>query len=254
MLDAIENAAVRACRDGGRYLREQFRADAVDVEYGRHDVTTDADRGSERRMLDVIQGSFPDHAVYAEESGEHPGDGDYRWVVDPLDGTNNFAVGLPSFATAVAVLEDREPVVAVVYVPVLDDLYVARRGGGTRYDGDPVTAESNRPLDEATVGFVVGHDVKHDADRLATADAAFDRVDADCKRVVRSWAPCVDWGLLARGRFDGVVSLYPEKEEQYAGELLASEAGVASRTGDRGYVGAANPGLLADLSAAAGVS
>jgi myo-inositol-1(or 4)-monophosphatase len=254
MLDAIENAAVRACRDGGAYLRERFRADDADAEYGRHDVKTDVDRGSERRMLSVIQGSFPDHAVYAEESGEHPGEGDYRWIVDPLDGTNNFAVGLPSFASAATVLDGDGPVVAAVYLPMLDDLYVARRGDGVRYNGEPVVAESDRSLDRATVGFVVGHGVTRDEDRLAVVDAAVRRLDADCKRVVRTWAPCVDWGLLARGRFDGVVSLYPQKEEQYAGELLAAEAGVASRSGDRGYVGAANPDLLADLAAAAGVS
>ncbi|WP_435175942.1 inositol monophosphatase family protein [Halorussus sp. AFM4] len=248
-LDAMENAAVRACRDGGAYLREAFRAGDRDGEFTARDVKAAADRESERRMLDVILPSFPDHRVYAEESGDHPGDADspYRWVVDPLDGTNNFAVGMPSFATSVAVLERGDPVLAAVYVPMLDDCYVARRGEGVRYDGERVTAGSDRDLDSATVGFVIGHDVKLEDDVLATSKAIRDRLEDRCKRVVDSWSPCVHWGLLARGLVDGMVTFRADEEEQWTGELFADEAGVASRSRDGCYVGVGTDDALADL-------
>lgn len=246
-LEAIENAAVRACRDGGTYLRDAFRADERDGEFTAYDVKAEADRESERRMLDVVLETFPDHHVYAEESGDHPGNGPYRWIVDPLDGTNNFTAGLPSFATSVAVLADDDPVLAVTYVPVLDDLYVARRGEGVRYNGELVSAGSERRLDRATVGFVIGHDVKLDDDLLATSRAVKDRLERRCKRVVQSWSPCVHWGLLARGLFDGMVTFHPDREEQRAGELFASEAGVVSRSWDGYYVGVGDEDSLSDL-------
>jgi myo-inositol-1(or 4)-monophosphatase len=246
-LDHVENAAVRACRDGGAYLREAFRADERDGEFTAHDVKAAADRESERRMLDVVLDAFPDHHVYAEESGDRPGDGPYRWIVDPLDGTNNFTAGMGSFATSVAVLCEDDPVVAVTYVPMLDDLYVARRGEGVRYDGDPVTTESDRDLDRATVGFVIGHDVKLDDDLLATAKAVRAGLAARCKRVVDSWSPCVHWGLFARGLFDGMVTFHPDREEQRAGELFASEAGAASRSWDGRYVAVGDEDALSEL-------
>ncbi|MFB6270317.1 MAG: inositol monophosphatase [Halobacterium sp.] len=237
MLSTVENTAVRACLAGGRHLRERF-GDDVDADFTRHDVKAAADRASEDRMLDVIRSTHPEHAVYAEESGDVATEGDYRWIVDPLDGTNNFVSGLPSFATAAAVLDDDGPVVGCVYVPVSDDLYVARRGEGLRHDGTAVSAASDVPVEKATVGFVIGHDVKLDG-RMDDAAAMQAALGGVTKRVVESWSPCVHWGALARGRLDGMVCFYPDDEEQHVGELLASEAGASvARPGDGLYVAA----------------
>lgn len=239
MLSNVENTAVRACLAGGRHLRDRF-GDEVDAEFSRHDVKAAADRASEERMLEVIRSSHLGHAVYAEESGDVATEGDYRWIVDPLDGTNNFVSGLPSFATAAAVLDDEGPVVGSVYVPVSDDLYVARRGEGVRHDGDLVRADSDVPPAKATVAFVVGHDVKLDG-RLEEAARMQDALRDVTKRVVESWSPCVHWGALARGRLDGMVCFHPDDEEQYVGELFAAEAGASiARPGDGRYVAATN--------------
>jgi myo-inositol-1(or 4)-monophosphatase len=237
VLSNIENTATRACLAGGRHLRERFGGE-VDADFSRHDVKAAADRASEERILDVIRSSHPEHAVYGEESGDVATEGDYRWIVDPLDGTNNFVSGLPSFATAAAVLDDDGPVVGCVYVPVTDDLYVARRGEGVRHDGESVRADAAVPPEKATVAFVVGHDVKLD-DRLDEADRMRAALRDATKRVVESWSPCVHWGALARGRLDGMVCFHPDDEEQQVGELLASEAGASvARPGDGLYVAA----------------
>ncbi|WP_232686373.1 inositol monophosphatase family protein [Halobacterium zhouii] len=266
MLSRIEDTAVRACLAGGRHLRDRFDAD-VDAEFARHDVKAAADRASEERMLAVIEESCPDHAVYAEESGDVSTGGDYQWVVDPLDGTNNFVSGLPSFATAAAVLvgdggrprndeadetglaDDDGPVVGCVYVPVTDDLYVARRGEGVTLNGEPVTADGGVPTAKATVGFVIGHDVKLD-DRMDEAVTMQSALAGATKRVVESWSPCVHWGALARGRLDGMVCFYPDDEEQHVGELLAAEAGASiARPGDGVYVAATTESVRDDLLA-----
>jgi len=246
MLSTVENTAVRACVAGGRHLRERFGGE-TDAEFSRHDVKAAADRASEERMLSVIRESHPDHAVYAEESGDVSTDGDLRWVVDPLDGTNNFVSGLPSFATAAAVLDDDGPVVGSVYVPVSDDLYVARRGEGTRHDDESVSAASDVPTEKATVAFVIGHDVKLDG-RMAEANEMQAALGDATKRVVESWSPCVHWGALARGRLDGMVCFYPDDEEQHVGELLAEEAGAAvARPADGTYVAATSEAVRDDL-------
>jgi myo-inositol-1(or 4)-monophosphatase len=230
VLPAIEDTAVRATHAAGRLLRERYRANDAAGEFDAHDVTAAADRASEERMLSIVESSFPDHAVYAEERGECGGEG-YRWVVDPLDGTNDFVAGLPTFAASVAVLDDEGPVLASVYAPIPDDHYLARRDAGTRYDGALVETGSERSLATATVGFVVGHDVKLDG-RMATAGALRGALEDACKRAIPSWSPTVHWGLLARGRLDAMVTFAPDEEEQHAGALLATEAGASVRRDD----------------------
>ena len=252
-LAVLEATAIEACTVGGRYLRETFRAGETAADLLEHDVKSSADTGSEERMLAVIRSRFPDHRIDAEESGIHGGTG-YEWVVDPLDGTNNFESGLPSFATAVTVvaLERDEPVLGVVYVPLLEDLYVGRRGEGVRHDGRPVAVDEGRTADPetATVVSVIGHDVKRDPEHRAVSERINRAIEDRCKRRLESWSPTVHWGLLARGRLDGIVCYRPDREEQLLGELFARESGLETVAGDEWFVAAesdARCGELRDL-------
>ncbi|QIB73682.1 inositol monophosphatase [Halogeometricum borinquense] len=247
-LDSLAAVATRAVRAGGDFLEDAFRDGSVPGDYGTDDVKTAADRAAEERVLDVIRESFPDHALHGEESGRN-GDHHYEWVVDPLDGTNNFAAGLPAFATAACVLRDGDPVVSAIYEPLPDSTYVARRGAGATVDGEPVSAESDVSLEHGTVSFVVGLPAIRDEELAAAADRIESAVEDRCKRVVSTWSPCVDWGLLARGGLEGIVCFYPDVYEQHAGELLAAESGVYSHgTGTDGlYVGATDKETAAEL-------
>ena len=226
-LAAVAGEAVRAAGD---YLQEAFRNGRVDGEYDSRDVKAAADREAQRRIRAAIESHYPDHAFDGEESDTPTAVGaradGIRWVVDPLDGTNNFASGLPKFAAAAAACRDGEPVAAAIYEPLVDDLYLAERGGGTRLNGDPLRTGSSLPLAHGTVALVVGLGV-------ATAPAQAGRVEAleaalrdCCKRVVTTWAPCVDWGLLARGSIEGLVAFRPGIYEQAPGSLVAAESGV----------------------------
>ncbi|MFB6092576.1 MAG: inositol monophosphatase [Haloquadratum sp.] len=223
--------ASRAVRAGGDYLEDAFRDVSIEADYGVDDVTSAADRAAEDRVLAVIREAYPDHAVHGEESGR-AGEHRYEWVVDPLDGTNNFAAGLPSFATAVCVLCDDRPLVSAIYEPLSDSLYLARRGEGASANDDPIAAESDLALERGTVSFALGLSALRDDDHRAAAERVETAVDAECKRVINTWSPCVDWGLLARGRIEGLVAYCPGVYEQYAGELLAAESGVESRVFD----------------------
>ncbi len=238
-IDEVADVADRAVRAAGEYLRAEYDDGNDDGDYGAHDVTAAVDHGAEERILDVLGEAFPDHAVTTEESGHHDGSG-YRWVVDPLDGTNNFTAGLPTFTSTVAALEDGDPAVAAVYVPVLEDIYLARRDGGVTYNGDPVRADSRADTDTATVGFVIGHDVKLDPERAVVADGIRSTLEVTVKRVIPTWCPSLYWALLSRGRIDGMVAYHPDAIEQHAGELLATESGARTDGTDGVYVAAAN--------------
>jgi len=228
-MDDMEAVARAACLAGGEALRERFEADAFQGEFDVHDVKAAADEAAERRMLPVIRQSYPDHEVFAEEAGEFPADSPYRWVIDPLDGTNNFTAGLPTFGTVVTLLDGGTAELAVVHLPMTRETYVARADEGVTYDGEPVSAGSDLALATATVATVVGRAVPRDPDRAAVADAVADAVSDRVKRVVESWAPAVHAGLFARGRLQGLVQLDPDEEEAAATELLAAEADAAIR-------------------------
>lgn len=242
----IEHVAVRACLSAGRLLRRRFDDGAVAADRTQFDAKDEADRAAEELILSVIRSAFPGHAVYAEESGTVRVEGDLRWVIDPLDGTNNFVSGIPSFGTAAVVLDDDGPLLGVVYVPVTDDLYVAKRGEGVAYNDDPVDAVSSVPLEHATVGYVIGRNVKRD-ERHEPADRLYNAVDDEVKRVIGTWSPVVHWGLLARGRLEGMVTFHADEEEQHVGGLLAQEAGASIRRDGPLYVAATDEESAARL-------
>lgn len=231
MSDDLADVAERAVRAGADYLRERFDAGTIEAEYTALDVTTRADRTAERRVLGVVREAYPDHRVTAEESGDHPGDGDYRWWVDALDGTNNFAAGIPTFGVAATACDDDGPAATAVAVPVLQDVYVASRDGGVRYNGIPVAASDGPTLapETATVATIIGHPVVSGGVEWREWETIRTSVEAVPKRTIRSWAPVVHWGLLARGKLEGFVCYHPARREQAAGALLAREAGCRER-------------------------
>jgi myo-inositol-1(or 4)-monophosphatase len=272
MRNGIEETAIEAVHAGGAVLRERFAAATTSVaaDFQSTDVKADADVATEEAMLPVVREAYPDHEIYAEESGTHPGEADYRWAVDPLDGTNNFAAGLPSFGSAVAVLRSGDPVVAAVHVPTTGETYLASRdrgvfydggrhevreadrdgsgdGAAVTFDGERVTAESHRSLEASTVVSVIGHDVATDEALLARAEQLHRAIEGAAKRRLPSWSPTVHWGLLARGRLDAVIAFHPDEEEQHLGELFVAESGMASERGDAPFLAAANRELLAAL-------
>ncbi len=246
-LDSFEAAGVRAGELAGEYLVSEFETESLAAEYGPDDVKALADREAETRILDVLTDEFPDHAIYAEESGRRSGSGAYRWVVDPLDGTNNFCSGIPYFGTALALLRGDVPVLSVVCDPLHDHTYVARRDGGATLNGERIRAESAVASDNATVSFVLGLDALRDDELRGKADRLEAEVGTRCKRVWRSWAPALDWGLLARGKLEAVVCFHPDAVEQHAGWLLAGESGARLMREDGLYLAAANDDVFEAL-------
>ena len=223
---AVARATVLA---GGTVLRRRYRAGDTAGDYSAHDVKAAADEAAEAHMLPVVRRAFPDHTVFSEEAGEIAGTDSYRWILDPLDGTNNFAAGLPTFTSAVAVLRNGTPIVGTTYQPVTDETYLARRDGGIKYQHERVSATCDLSVEAATVVMIVGREVPRDPVLSQQADEIRERLGEQVKRVIDSWAPTVHAGLFARGRVQGVVQFHPDEEEQAVTELFAREAGAATR-------------------------
>lgn len=250
-IKAVAHAAVLA---GGAELRERYRDRDDDGKYGVHDVKAAADEAVEARILPVVRQAFPDHSVFAEEAGEFVGNEPYHWIIDPLDGTNNFVAGLPTFASSIAVLHEEKPVLAAIHQPATDETYFACRDTGVQYEREQVTADSDIDTEAATVVTNVGRNVPHNPDLTRRTETIREALNERAKRVLNSWAPTVHSGLFARGQIQGLVQFHPDEEEQAVTELLAAEAGAATRRDGPLYVAACDEETLMTLwNAAASV-
>ncbi len=249
MVDMLTTAR-RAALAAGAILCGYFGRELEAREKRGDDLVTGADMAAEETILAILGSASPDFGLYSEERGEVRTESEYVWVVDPLDGTNNFVLGIPQFGVSVSLLWAGELVLGVVYHPVADRLWEATSGGGASCNGVPVSPASQVELRRATVAYVQGYPVgreRGEAVQRPLRDAA--------KRVLTSWAPALDWCLLAEGKVAAVASLESEREDLLAGALIAREAG-ALLTGFRGgpyssgmthVLGAADPGTQGEL-------
>lgn len=227
MADDLERMRVLAldlARAAGRYAVERLETKNGAVAKGAGaDVVTDVDHEAERRIVAGIAGAFPDHAVLGEESGTHgPDNAPVRWLVDPLDGTNNYVMGMPLFGVCLTACIDDEPVVAVMHDSVRNLSTSAVRGGGTIRGDRQVRVGPATPPARTTVSWSQGYGVRpEDSFRVRAMEA----LEGSFKRVLRTWSPSIDWGLLASGQTGAIVLYRNEIWDQVGGLLLVQEAG-----------------------------
>ncbi|KAB8189964.1 inositol monophosphatase [Nonomuraea phyllanthi] len=238
-LDHARTVAVEAAEAAGALVLAGTRgALGVRAKGGSGDVVTDLDLASEKLLLERILTAFPSHTVIAEESGlVGAAGGEWTWLVDPLDGTNNVAIGLPAYVVGVALCRGRRPVVGVVHDPVSARTWSAVRGRGARSSapGSPTAVRLASPYAPRPHGpllaWTQGYGVSRDD---ATARALTSAMELRARRVLRLWAPLLSWAMLARGDIDGIVGYRAEAVDLPAGALLAMEAGIEIRALDGG--------------------
>ncbi|MFD0618213.1 inositol monophosphatase family protein [Paenibacillus sp. GCM10027629] len=217
--------AIKAVVEAGNLAKEYFFKEKEIVEKGEDgDVVTIVDHLAEKIILQSILAHFPDDQIRSEETGWSGNESDWLWLVDPLDGTNNYAIGLPVYGVSVTLIYKKEPVLGVIYDSHLGDLYVAQKDKGATLNGKPLSIGKNlKKTNKMTVGWIQGHLVQKDEKAMSLKH----ELDIEFKRVLRLWAPTLLWCMLARGDIDGIFLFNSEGDDLYSGILIAKEAGAS---------------------------
>jgi myo-inositol-1(or 4)-monophosphatase len=201
---------------------------------GATNLVTDVDRRAEELIVEAIGREFPSHAVVAEEGTGREAAGGWRWLVDPLDGTNNFAHGYPMVAVSLALERDGEVVAGVVRDALRGEAFWAERGGGAWTEGGRLTVSQAAKLSDALVATGFPYDKHASAvDNVAN----FGRVTKRVMGIRRGGSAALDLAYVAAGRLDGFWELRLSPWDTAAGVLLVAEAGgKVSRIGGAAYI------------------
>lgn len=194
------------------------------------DFVTEMDLKVESLIIDRIQTRYPEHRIFSEEAGTIGGEGDFEWVIDPIDGTINYSMGVPLYGVSIALTYKKEPVVAVISLPGLDEMYWASEGGGSFKDGGRIQVR-DVSLQESFVShgdFAKNGDKEENAQRLQLLG----KIVNDVYRVRMIGSAAVTMAYIAAGKLDAALYMNPEFYDVAAGELLIAEAG-----GEKGSAG-----------------
>jgi myo-inositol-1(or 4)-monophosphatase len=247
------NIAVRAARRAGSVInRAALDGGALEVRSKRaRDYVTQVDRAAEQAIIEVVRKAYPDHGFLAEESGAAAAHAEYRWIIDPLDGTTNFIHGFPQYCVSVAVQQRDALAHAVVYDPARNELFTASRGSGAYLNDRRIRVSKCAKLQDALVG--TGFPFK-ELTRVELYLKQLKRLMSDASGVRRAGAAALDLAYVACGRLDAFWELGLSPWDIAAGALLIQEAGglVGDLSGDSGFlengdVCAATPKLFAAL-------
>lgn len=222
-LDRRLFAGAAVAREAGRLARRHFerRADLTVEVKGPQDLVSVADRAVEELIRARLAALFPDDAVVGEEAGGLAAS--RVWVVDPIDGTQNFLRGLPWFGVVLALMVDGRTELGIIYDPNTDELYTARRGGGAFLNGEPIRVSACTDLGKAVIG--VGHSPRHAPHLFLEPFAAVIEAGAQTRNLLTA---ALQLAHVACGRLDATWDPYLLPWDVLAGILLVEEAGGAS--------------------------
>ena len=218
---------LHVARAGGEVLRARYLQPRTINAKGWRDFYTDADLAAQSTIVDLIRAQDPHAAILSEEGIQPPPDATTVWVIDPLDGTTNYAQHLPAFSVSIALVEDGQPTVGVVYDPLHDEAFIAKRGQGAWLQADRLTAA---PLIAASTddiaSAIIGLDWGRAEHPRATALSWLNRAGRECRTIRAMGSAALGLCYLAAGRLDIYfhTALFPW--DGAAGQLIAEEAGA----------------------------
>ena len=229
--------AVRAARRAGSIINRAALAGGLQVKSKRaNDFVTEVDRAAEASIIESVRKSYPEHAILGEESGaSSPAGAEFRWIVDPLDGTTNFIHGFPQYCVSIAVEHRGSLAHAVVYDPLRDELFTASKGRGAFLNDRRIRVSKCQKLAEALMGTGFPY---RELNRLDLYMKQLRFMMEGSSGVRRAGAAALDLAYVACGRLDGFWELGLSPWDMAAGALLIQEAGglVADLQGDQGFL------------------
>ena len=245
ILQLVETIA----RQAGSVLREGYGNVHHIQQKGAIDLVTEFDKRSEEIIISAIQREFPDHAILAEESGRNEITSEYQWVIDPLDGTTNFAHAIPIFSVTLCLLRNNFPIIGVTYDPLRDEMFSAESGRGATLNDRPIHVSSQTNLDQAVISTGFPYDLRTNPKNNF---AQFIQFQLRTQAVRHLASAALDCAWTAIGRLDGYWEFGVKPWDIGAGVLIVREAGgrVTSTDGDENFLSnetiLASNGLLHD--------
>ena len=232
--------AVKAARRAGTLINRAARdIDQVTVtRKGRNDFVTEVDKGAEAAIIDVIRGSYPDHAILAEEGGKtagKKGGDEYTWIIDPLDGTTNFIHGFPQYAVSIGIMHRETLTHGVIYDPFKNELFHATRGAGAFLNDARIRVSKRARFADSLIGTGFPYTTMANLEHYL---AMFRAVVSQVSGVRRAGAASLDLAYVAAGRLDGFWELGLSPWDIAAGAVLIQEAGglVSDMQGEGDYL------------------
>jgi myo-inositol-1(or 4)-monophosphatase len=216
--------AIQAALSAGALLRQGFdTAFEIQLKEGKQNLVTEYDKASEKNIISSIFQHFPDHAILAEESGDiHRGKSPITWIIDPLDGTVNFARNIPVFSVSIAAAIDHQIISGVVYQPITQELFIAEKGKGAYLNGKRISVSKTDQFDNAVMATGFPYDV--DKNPLSCIDR-FAIIQAKGVPIRRLGSAAIDLSYVAAGRFDAFWEVGLNPWDMAAGKLMVEEAG-----------------------------
>jgi myo-inositol-1(or 4)-monophosphatase len=210
-------------RQAGSLIREGF-GKSLHIEYKTNEINlvTEIDKASEKLIIDFIKKKYPSHSILAEEGGGVTKDSEYIWVVDPLDGTTNFAHGLPIFSVSIGLQKNNETIAGVVYDVMRNIIYSAELGGGAFADSEQIKVSTTESLKHSLLVTGFPYNI---AENPEGAFEIFTALTKNVRGVRRLGSAAIDFCYLASGVFDGFWEVYLHPWDICAGKLIAEEAG-----------------------------
>ncbi|MCI0422827.1 MAG: inositol monophosphatase [Acidobacteria bacterium] len=221
MRDYLE-VAVEAAKLGGEVLKQSY-GQVKKIEYkGEINIVTNVDKRSEILIVELLNSRFPTHSILAEEGTDMAKSSEYKWVIDPLDGTTNYAHDYPIFCVSVGLERNGEMIAGAVYQPIFEELFVAEKGGGAYLNGRKIQVSRVDNLKQALVSTGFPYDVLENAGQAMKDFSCF--VDS-AQAVRRDGSAALDLCYVAMGRFDGFWEPRLKPWDTAAGVLVVTEGG-----------------------------
>ncbi len=227
-LNELLKAASKAAKLGGEILKHYYaptqRQDlGMETKTNWRDIVTIADKEAEAKIVDFIKANFPDHSILGEEGTSIEGSGEYKWVIDPLDGTTNFFHTYPFFCTSIGIVDrEGQGVVGAIYDPIKDELFTAIRGQGSFLNGRRMSVSKTAELKQALL--VTGFAYRDDARQRESLEL-FSKLNFTCHGVRRDGSAALDLAYVACGRLDAFWEFGLKPWDTAAGALMVQEAG-----------------------------
>ena len=218
----LQDMRVWAQEAGRMQMQCLGKVHCIDTKSSMVDLVTEVDRSSERIILEGIGSSYPEHAILSEEQGRNEMESDYLWVVDPLDGTTNYAQGLPIFAVSIALQYRRQTIAGLIYAPVIDQMFEAVRGDYVTLNGRNIKVSQKSKLSECVLATGFPYDRALHPDNNVNYAA---RIIPKVRGLRRMGSAAYDLANVAAGTLDGYWELNLSPWDVAAGTLMVEQAG-----------------------------